>query len=60
MSTPIRRRVLCASPLLCRQWRAHIGRLELSAGVELEVFSDLTLAEHWLDRPASRLLREES
>jgi len=26
----------------------------------LEVFSNLEEAEHWLDRPASRLLRDEA
>ncbi len=38
---------------------ALAGLAQLSAGVELEVFRDLTQAERWLDRPASRLLREE-
>jgi SpoIIAA-like len=35
------------------------GLAQLSAGVEMEVFSDLERAERWLDRPASRLLRDE-
>ncbi len=39
---------------------ALAGLAQLSAGVELEVFSDLDQAERWLDRPASRLLREET
>ncbi len=38
---------------------ALAGLAQLSAGVELEVFSDLAQAERWLDRPASRLLRDE-
>ena len=35
------------------------GLAQLSSGIEMEVFSDLAQAERWLDRPASRLLRDE-
>jgi len=40
--------------------QALAGLAQLSSGVELEVFSTLEGAEHWLDRPASRLLRDEA
>jgi len=40
--------------------QALAGLVQLSSGVELEVFSNLQEAQHWLDRPVSRLLRDEA
>ncbi|MCX6024964.1 MAG: STAS/SEC14 domain-containing protein [Chloroflexi bacterium] len=40
--------------------QALAGLAQLSSGVEMEVFSNLEEAERWLDRPASRLLRDEA